>query len=516
MTRHPQPAEVQSFDRLKATCWVLYDLANTIYAASLTYVVAPLYSETFGRRTPLGVTQTVSMVLAGLLVPALGALADQTGRARRYLIISTVLCVASFGAMSPLWRWEASVLAALFLANISYNTALVFYNALLASVAPPQKAGLVSGVGVAVGYFGNVATLVLLIPVSRLLDQLTASQDPLSRVLKRLVGTDGQGVLVIYALLFLIVATPCLYLVADRRERLRLSARRQAVQDAITELVATLRSLPLNRPLLWFLLGNFCLVDVLNTAILYFADASRDLFQMRYSGGELSVFGWALRPAPDDPQLGMKAFTVLIGLSLTALAMLFGFLFGLWADRTWPVRPLRVAGWCLVVALVGGAIFGGRSEEGYLFTLVAFGAAGLAGIWTAGRKVLLSLAPPEQVGQYFGLYGITTKVSVIGSTTFAVISDHFGTHWALLSQSLPLGLGLVFLYWMQRAEGPVSMPQKDRKTAAVAKQTVAGGLRRWAWRRQNLARRMGTGAGPSGLSVDRRVRLHPRKPIWER
>jgi MFS-type transporter involved in bile tolerance (Atg22 family) len=55
------------------------------------------------------------------------------------------------------------------------------------------------------------------------------------------------------------------------------------------------------------------------------------------------------------------------------------------------------------------------------------------------------LAPPERIGQYFGLYGITTKLSVVGSLSYALVADWFGTRPAMLAQGVPLLLGLACL-----------------------------------------------------------------------
>ncbi len=427
-----QPAAGRTASWLKAGAWVLYDLANTIYAASLTYIFAPFYRETYGHRTPLGVTQTVSMVLAGLAVPVLGAIADRTGRARRYLAWSTLVCIAAFALMG--WvRLEPGLLAAVFVANVTYQTALVFYNALLPS-AGGSNAGLVSGLGVALGYFGNIVTLMLFIPMGKWLGE--------------------QPSLAAFALLFFLFALPCLCLVRDERpasvDPMPLGL---LLRDSWSGLLQTLRQLPYDRPVLYFLLGNFLLVDTLNTAILYFADVTGEFFTPMLDAGQLSLFGLAFAPAPAGG--GIKPFIQLVGMILTVAAIVFGVVIGAWANRGTGLQPLRFSGWCLVVALVGGAVFGGRHAEGYVLTMAVVGAIGLAGIWTAGRKVLLVLAPPDRIGEYFGLYGITTKLSVIGSTVFGLISDLFGLRVAICSQAGFLAAGLVLLYMVRIGRGQV-------------------------------------------------------------
>ncbi len=78
--------------------------------------------------------------------------------------------------------------------------------------------------------------------------------------------------------------------------------------------------------------------------------------------------------------------------------------------------------------------------------MVTFGAFGLAGIWTAGRKVVVQLAPRERSGEYFGLYGLTTKLSVVGNLTFMLVLSAAGLRVALLVQIVPAVIGLLLLH----------------------------------------------------------------------
>ena len=91
---------------------------------------------------------------------------------------------------------------------------------------------------------------------------------------------------------------------------------------------------------------------------------------------------------------------------------------------------------------------------------------GLSGIWTAGRKLLIELSLREKVGEYFGLYGITTKLSVIGSAVVGVLQDVVSkqtgsdlTGWkvAIGAQAGPLLLGILFLALVKKPQpGPAS------------------------------------------------------------
>jgi len=406
---------------LRVGAWVLYDLANTVYIATVTFVFTP-YARAALENDLRGhsIANFLSMVAAAMLVPFFGALIDTTGRARRYLVISTLTCVGALAGwyldLGSLW-----LLACFFAANLAYNVALLFYNSLLTSVAPPERAGRVSGLGVGLGYLGTILVL-LIAPMG---------------------SPDKRPFFLTAALLFLGLALPCLLLVKDRR---RVTAPKgplgTVMRDANRRLLTTLKELPKHRPLMWFLLGNFCLVDELNTAVLYFADFTEEVFAPQAEAG-YTLFG-----AVFQGREGIGEFMQLAGLCLNLIALLVGGSIGRWTDRA-PLAVMRSSAVLLLLALLGGAVFGGVSPLGCLCTLVALGAFGLTGIWTAGRKVIVQLAPPDQIGQYFGLYGITVKLSVFGAVVYGYVHHSFGAKPAMLAQSTQLLLGLLCLFMVR-------------------------------------------------------------------
>lgn len=403
--------------RLRTAAWVVYDLANTIYAATVTFLFTPYARTVLGDQIgAVGRTNFLSMLVAALLVPIAGAIADRTGRAHRYLAMATGLCVAATAGMAiaggPGW-----LLACFFVANVAYNLGLLFYNALLPAVAAADRTGAVGGIGVGVGYLGTILVLVVLLP-----------QQDLGAMRFALAGA-----------MFLLLAAPCLWLVVAPPPAAGPAATGTTAKAALRAVLGTLRGLPRQRDLLLFLVANFCLVDVLNTAILFFADFTQTTFAAASERGELQWLGWRF-----VGQAGLLEFLQVMGLLLNLAALGFGVWLGRRTDAH-PLGVLRAAAVALLLALLGGAWFAGHSPLGYALTLVLGGAFGLAGIWTAGRKVLLLLAPPAQVGEYFGLYGITVKLSVVGAVVFAEVDDRVGPRAAMLAQGIQLLIGLACL-----------------------------------------------------------------------
>ena len=416
--QHAPATNRQGPSRLAAAAWVVYDLANTVYAATVTFLFTPYFESKFGGVTGLGVTQTVSLVLAAVLVPIFGAIVDRTARTSRYLTVATLACIAAmagFGFTDD----RTAILACFFVANVAYNLGLLFYNSLLTSVARPERAGLTSGIGVGVGYVGTILVLLTLLPLG---------------------GEPRQ--FPIAAAMFLVAALPCMLLVRDRRNVVQTGGA-APVREALASLGTTLRQLPSQRPLFWFLLANFCLVDVLNTAILYFASFTKNVFRAAAQDGTLTMLGEAYRGGE-----GLDAFVGVCGLCLNGFALLFGIGLGSLSDRR-PLAVMRVSALALLLALIGGVAFGGSWPLGYVLSLGVLGSFGLSGLWTAGRKVVLLLSPPDRIGEHFGLYGITLKLSVVGSTVYALVADAHGSKAAMLSQAAPLLLGLALLSLVQ-------------------------------------------------------------------
>jgi UMF1 family MFS transporter len=131
----------------------------------------------------------------------------------------------------------------------------------------------------------------------------------------------------------------------------------------------------------------------------------------------------------------------LLGMSVTAFVLGLGL--GWLTDRLGPKRAFLASAGSLLVCIVVGSVT--RQPAVLLPVVLFFGSGGLAGVWVAGRKFVLDVAPPERVGEFFGLYGVTQKLSVLGCTLFAAMADWAGYRLALLSLLAPLVVGIGFL-----------------------------------------------------------------------
>jgi MFS transporter, UMF1 family len=396
--------------------WVLYDLAGTVFSATVTFLFVPHVGA-----ASTGIINSVAMIIAGLGTPLVACLADRTGQAGRYNTLATLLCISAM-AMFGVFSSNFFLMAAFFVAIIGYQAALTFYNSLLPSVASERHMGLVSGLGVGLGYLGTVFTLMIALPIQTKLGVRPAY-----------FATAGA---------FLICALPCMLFVRDRRPIVRENISRSLIKSQWWELVETVRNLPRQPVLMWFLLGNFFAVDVLHTAILFYGRFLKDCFEPMARAGKLVLLGYPIHNISD--------FLIIGGLAVNIPALVYGLVLGHLADRIGSPKVFVLAIACLAGGLAGAAFFGGWAPMLFLVSICFFGGLGLAGIWTVGRKLLIQLVPRELVARYFGLYGITSKVSVIGSTVCGVMISLYGPRIAILSQVLPLLVSFFCLYKMTR------------------------------------------------------------------
>ncbi len=376
--------------------WALYDFANTIFSILVvTRYLPPLLKEITGASSPMGGAVAVSMLLAGILVPVMGAVSDVTGRNRRYLTATTLLCVAATCAIS--FAQHAALMLVLFLAaNLTYQVSMVFYNSLLPTVCTVDKVGTVSGLGVALGYVGSFSALLLAAPYVR--------------------AYGIERVFVLAGGLFLLFSLPIFFGVPERAGVGGAVFSRRLVAERFRRVLDTVRDLPSRRSMLYFLVGNFFCLDAVNTTIVFYSEY--------------------LIHARGIP--GSKVDVCLIAVQLSALC------FSLWIGRRVDRRGSRtMLLWVTVVWIVAISLVLLTGSYPVVLLASVIGGFGLGGIWVAGRTMILELAPAQRVGEFMGLYGMTGKFSAVGALAFGLLADLFSYDRALMFQIGMLLVGFI-------------------------------------------------------------------------
>jgi len=395
--------------------WTLYDFANSAFVA---VIPATVYSKYYALVVVgndrgqgdfwWGLSVTVSMLLVALLSPPLGAIADHAGVRKRFLGLLTYLSVLATGMMATVGRGDVVWGFLLAVAGtVGFEAAIVYYNAYLPDLAPPDFRGRLSAYGFAVGYAGSAVALAAALPFA----------------LKEYYG----GAFLAAAVLFGLFALPALlYLPADRPGALSVA---EAVRVGFTESRATLRQILGMPDLRGFLLAYLFFEDGINTVVFF-----------------SSIFA--------GHTLGFTTTEVILLYFVVQLSALGG----AWAwaraiDTRGPKFVVRVTlvQWCAVAA---GAYLVTAKWEFWVVALLA--GTGLGAIQAAARAFMASLIPPGREAAMFGFYSLVGKTAaILGPMIFGGVSVATGGNQrlAILAVGVMFVVGFVLLARV-RAGGP--------------------------------------------------------------
>ena len=164
-----KPGALLSVDKKNVAYWVLYDFGNSVssiafylYYSQWLVVDRGLSDFEFNM---IFVGSSALLLLAG---PALGLAADKKRLRLPYLRWVTLAnylfylgaSLIAICAQIPVWAGALCFL----MANFSYQLSLVFYTPLLADISPPDRRGLISGLGQAGNWLGQIAGILLCLP----------------------------------------------------------------------------------------------------------------------------------------------------------------------------------------------------------------------------------------------------------------------------------------------------------------------------------------------------------------
>ncbi|MGE0158336.1 MAG: MFS transporter [Gemmatimonadales bacterium] len=412
-------------DRKQVSAWAIFDFANSSYSAVVTTAVFPVFYATYvvsegaGGATGelwLSWADSLAALVVALSVPLLGAIADRGGGRKKFMLFYTLLCVVAVAAMTTLDAGMAGRGFVLFvLAQVGFESAVVFYNAYLPDIAPPERQGWVSGLGFGVGYFGSAVALVLAFPLVN--------------------GERMDAVWLMVAAFFLVFSLPAFFVLPrDRPGTMSIGA---AARWGLGNFRAIVGEVWAQRELRRFLFAFFFYIDAILTIIVFAGVVATETFGFDQQGTivlflivQLSALVGAVALAKPTDRIGPKK--VLNGVLV------------LWVATCVSVYFIRDPQLFYVMAVVGGL--------------------GLGSAQSASRAFMASLIPHGRESEMFGFYALCGKSSsIFGPLIFSGTTHLAGGNQrpAFLAIALLFVVGLVLL---QR----VNDPRASRRAAVVA------------------------------------------------
>ena len=393
---------------LSVGSWVLYDLANTMFSMNIVSLFFSLWiiNDMGGKDSDYGLANSFSMFIVFLVAPFLGALSDQTPRRMPFLIATTLVCCIATFLLGISGIFVALLI--FIVANVFYQSGLIFYDALLPEVSTKENVGRVGGLGVGIGYMGSfIGVLMGLIVLENLLGLTVLEESPAEKPL----------VFKLTAVLFLLFALPCFLWVRERPRSGRVMLGKKAAGRAIHDLRQTLVRLGDLPNLRRFLIGRVFYTDAANTFII---------FMGIYLTNEVGF-------------TEVEVYIALMG--GIAAATVGGISWGFVVDWIGP-RPslLIVLGlWSIAITLTFSIPLFGLAPV-FFWAVAPLGGYSLGCTWAADRPLMLRLAPAEHIGQFYGLYAMVGRfAAIVGPILWSLIVD--GLDWgrpAAVAAFLPM------------------------------------------------------------------------------
>jgi len=392
--------------------WTLFDFANTAFSVIIVTVIFSKYFSGYvagGQRWLWGLAVSISMVMAAILSPPMGAIADFSRNRKRFLLMLTLLSVSCTALM--FFVQKGDILAGLILfvlANIGFEAGIVFYDAFLPNITAEKNFGRVSGYGFAMGYLGALTVLVIVMLM------LPDSAHPDYYFYIRLS-------FVVAAAFFLIFSIPLFLFISEPKTTLRIKT--DLLKNGITRSISTFKAIffkndfpSVKKFLIAFFLYNDAIITIIAFASIFASNI------LRMSDSEIIIF-----------------FVI-----VQSTAVIGSFVFGIISDHIGPKKTISITLSIWVVVVIG-AYFIVSITQFYIIGLLSGVAIGAS--QSCSRSLMAMLIPKEREAEFFGFYdGLFGKSSaVIGPLVYGIISDISNERYAVLALGIFFISGLIIL-----------------------------------------------------------------------
>lgn len=504
-TRAPGAPADRSYHR-RVLAWSMYDWADHAYITTLAAAFFPTYFVIIAAPAFLPAGQAASdpsvqavardtasnvyafavsaaLLVAAVLAPITGTIADITGTRKRLLVLVTVVggvfASSMFVLSTGLWVLG---LALFFVTQIALNLALGLSSSLLPHIAHPDDMNRVSSLGYAMGYVGGGVLLLINALVLIFADNLGISEDLAARLAFLTVGVWWIGFTIPTAL---VVPEPAALPLAH--------GRRNPLSDALTRIRHTLKDIRRYRELFKMLIAFWLYSEGIGAIILLAAayGAALGLGTTVLVGTLLMTqfvaFPYALiyGRIPDAtskwravfvsqliwtavtlPLLGIYAnltgsVSVALTFELIAADQLLGIVFSLTVGRrifagvtNWlDTKRAIILGLLIYTIIPIWGFFLHTQAEFFMIGWMVGTVQG--GTQALSRSIYADLSPRHKSGEFFGLYGLSEKFAgILGPLLYGLVGviTH-NPHDSVLSISVFFLLGLFLLSRVDERKG---------------------------------------------------------------
>lgn len=407
--------------------WAMYDWANSAFATTIMGAVLPVYYASVAAAGLPGNTATVywayttsiSLLIAAIASPILGALADFSGTKKRLLAIFAFIGIVGT-ALLYFVKTGDWLMASLFfiVGELGFAGSLVFYDSLLPHIVSPEnpeEMDQVSSRGYALGYLGGGILLAINLAMIMLAP-------------KEYTGLMSRLSFLSVALWWFVFSIPLLKIVPEPGRRILAGEEHyNPLQASFSRLGHTFREITKYRQLFLFLVAFWFYNDGIGTIIK----------MATIYGAEIGLGQTAL--------IGTLLMVQFVGIP-------FAFLFGWLAKKIGAKKSIYLS--LLIYTAI--AIFGYFLQAEWQFWTLGFAVATVQGGSQAlSRSLFGRMMPKSKSAEFFGFFSVSEKFAgIAGPLVFGVVGQIVGnSRLSIVSLVIFFIVGAILLSRVNVEEG---------------------------------------------------------------
>ena len=388
--------------------WSLYDFANQPYT---TLIITFIYSAFFVNYIAGDEQQgtflwanaiSITAITVAFISPILGAIADNTGYRKSFLVFFTLICCLFTSLLYFPDKGDVFLaLTFVVISNISFEMGTVFCNSYLNDLSSKKNIGKISGNAWGLGFVGGLLALL----VSFLLFDVNNS-------------SEVKQVNLFVAAWFLIFSLPTFFFLKDSK---RQKINKKNISSSFSSILQTFKEISKYKIIVRFLIAR--------------------LF---YNDGLITIFALGGIYAIGTLNFSMEEVLIL-GIVLNVFAALGSFVFGLIEDR---IGVRKVINLSLVILVI--STFLAFISPWTIYPKLFFWISGvLLGTMvgpnqSCSRSYMAQIIPEDKKNEFFGFYAFTGKAtSFLGPLMFGFLTKIYSQQIGLLSVLVFFIIGLI-------------------------------------------------------------------------
>jgi UMF1 family MFS transporter len=419
--------------------WAMYDWANSAFATTIMAAVLPVYYASVAASSLPGnlatvywaYTTSISLLIAALISPVLGAVADFLGTKKRLLGIFALLGIAGTALLYFVKTGDWLMASIFFIVgDLGFAGSMVFYDALLPHVARPDEMDQVSSKGYALGYLGGGILLAINLGMIMLAP-------------KELTGMMSRLSFLSVALWWFVFSIPILKVVKEPpRHIMKNEEGVNPIKVSFGRVFQTFREIRNYKVLFTFLV-----------AFWFYNDGIGTIIKMA------TIYG---------TEIGIGQ-TTLIGtlLMVQFVGIPFAFLFGWLAKKIGTKNSIYIS--LLVYAGIAIAAYFMTAE--WHFWALGFAVATVQGGSQAlSRSLFGRMLPRSKSAEFFGFFSVSEKFAgIAGPFVFGLVGQLVGhSRLSIVSLIIFFIIGAILLTRVDEKEGIRVAEEEEAGLVAAA------------------------------------------------